>query len=96
MVVTDKQTRGGKVTAYLVEIKHLISNLTLLPMAMPLPLLSDNNSLPLLESQVSNMTHVNVGNQGLQKKILRKGNSWKSPSLGDQIQGSCNVVTASC
>lgn len=32
------------------------------------------------------MTHINIGNHGLQKKILRKGNSWKTPSLGDEIQ----------
>ncbi|KAK1365961.1 peptidyl-prolyl cis-trans isomerase FKBP65 [Heracleum sosnowskyi] len=55
-------------------------------MAMPLGLLSENKSLPQVESRVSNMTHINIGNQGLQKKILRKGNSWKTPSLGDQIQ----------
>ncbi|KAL8095194.1 hypothetical protein AgCh_036591 [Apium graveolens] len=55
-------------------------------MAMPLGLLSENKSLPELESQLSNMSHINIGNQGLQKRILQKGNSWKTPSLGDQIQ----------
>ncbi|KAL1813451.1 hypothetical protein ACET3Z_023516 [Daucus carota] len=49
-------------------------------MAMPLGLLSENNSLPDVES------HVTIGNQGLQKRILQKGTSWKTPSLGDQIQ----------
>lgn len=65
-------------------------------MAMPLGLLSENKSLPEVESQVSNMSHINIGNQGLQKRILRKGNSWKTPSLGDQIQGSFNIVTTHC
>lgn len=53
---------------------------------MPLGLFSENKSFPEVESQVSNMTHVNIGNQGLQKKIVQNGNSWKTPSLGDQLQ----------
>lgn len=28
-----------------------------------------------------------VGKLGLRKRILRKGNSWQSPSQGDEVEG---------
>lgn len=29
-----------------------------------------------------------IGKQGLRKQILRKGTSWQTPLLGDEVQGT--------
>lgn len=40
------------------------------------------------ESQFSELPEIKIGAQGLRKRILHKGISWKTPSPGDEVQGS--------
>lgn len=40
------------------------------------------------ETKIQDSQEIVIGKEGLRKKILQKGNSWKTPSHGDEIQGT--------
>lgn len=50
--------------------------------------ISENLSfLKKLETQFSNSPYTPIGTQGLKKRVIQKGISWKTPFLGDEVQG---------
>nr|GMD41860.1 70 kDa peptidyl-prolyl isomerase-like isoform X1 [Ipomoea batatas] len=44
-----------------------------------------NPSKEMSESEAENLPEKEIGNQGLKKKILRKGSSWQTPLPGDEV-----------
>lgn len=48
-----------------------------------------------LKIEESEFPESHIGNEGLIKRILRKGLNWQTPSLGDQVEGSYTPPTLS-
>lgn len=39
-----------------------------------------------MEAEISCLPEVKIGNHGLRKRVLQKGNSWKTPFPGDEVE----------
>jgi FK506-binding protein 4/5 len=33
-----------------------------------------------------------IGNNGLKKKLVKEGEGWETPDIGDQVEGNCRVL----
>lgn len=49
----------------------------------------------MAESEAKDLPEKEIGNHGLKKKILRKGNSWQTPFPGDEVHGMCVYIYVS-
>lgn len=49
---------------------------------------SEKSNKVNFETGVQELPERVIGKEGLRKKILQKGNSWKTPFPGDEIQGT--------